>query len=42
LFETDAAELLCTGGLLLQWDKFRECMKTRATLDHVVKEAMGG
>lgn len=24
------------------WDKFRECMKNRATLDHVVKEAMGG
>jgi hypothetical protein len=28
--------------LLHQWDKFRECMKNRATLDHVVKEAMGG
>jgi hypothetical protein len=33
--------LLC-AALLLQWDKFRECMKSRATLDHVVKEAMGG
>jgi hypothetical protein len=41
LVATLAAMLLC-AALLLQWDKFRECMKSRATLDHVVKEAMGG
>jgi hypothetical protein len=35
------AAVLC-AALLPQWDKFRDCMKNRATLDHVVKEAMGG